>query len=277
MAAEEELPVVDQLEEEIEEEHEEEEGPHIENIRAEKLEGPKIVGKIELPVDNETRPKPSLRDEKRKRKRIPIDKKGDSKHPEDRDKFKKTPHAKHAGTVKEKREISIQKVVIKIFVDDRRGRDRRGRDIKREEKEIDQKEIQEKIRETQAKLAGASGRGKSLKAKYRREKRQEHADAIGEVGETNKLQVTEFVTVSELANLMDVSFADVISKCMSLGIMVSINQRLDAEVIELVAGEFGYEVEFIGVEDAEEEEEEIEEEEDESSTTCTDCNHYGSR
>src|SRR5699024_1599460 len=56
----------------------------------------------------------------------------------------------------------------------------------------------------------------------------------------------------------DVSFADIISKCMSLGIMVSINQRLDAEVIELVAGEFGYEVEFIGLEDAEEEEEEIE-------------------
>ena len=61
---------------------------------------------------------------------------------------------------------------------------------------------------------------------------------------------------------MDVSFADVISKCMSLGIMVSINQRLDAEVIELVAGEFGYEVEFIGVEDAEEEEEEMRKNED---------------
>jgi translation initiation factor IF-2 len=62
---------------------------------------------------------------------------------------------------------------------------------------------------------------------------------MGEMMEgNNKLQVTEFVTVSELANLMDVSFAEVISKCMSLGIMVSINQRLDAEVIELVAGEF---------------------------------------
>ncbi|HEY6976949.1 MAG TPA: translation initiation factor IF-2, partial [Chitinophagaceae bacterium] len=253
------------FEEEIEEEHEEEDqSPHIENIRAEKLEGPKIVGKIELPVDNDTRPKPSFRDEKRKRKRIPIDKKGDTKHPDDRDKFKKETPVKRGEPVKEKREISIHKVGDKnLRTDDRRGRDRRGRDIKREEKEIDQKEIQEKIRETQAKLAGAGGRGKSLKAKYRREKRQEHADAMGEVGDNNKLQVTEFVTVSELANLLDVSFADVISKCMSLGIMVSINQRLDAEVIELVAGEFGYEVEFIGVEDAEEEEEEIEEEEGE--------------
>ena len=66
----------------------------------------------------------------------------------------------------------------------------------------------------------------------------------------NKLQVTEFISVSELAGLMDVSFADVISKCMNLGIMVSINQRLEADVIELVASEFNFEVEFIGVEDA---------------------------
>ena len=80
----------------------------------------------------------------------------------------------------------------------------------------------------------------------------------------NKLQVTEFISVSELANLMDVSFAEVISKCMSLGLMVSINQRLDAEVIELVAGEFGFTVEFIDMEkqvEMEEEEEEDEEEE----------------
>ena len=79
----------------------------------------------------------------------------------------------------------------------------------------------------------------------------------------NKLQVTEFVTVSELANLMDVSFAEVISKCMGLGIMVSINQRLDAEVIELVSSEFGFEVEFMGVDDVEEEEEDFEDGEEE--------------
>src|SRR6185369_10258298 len=98
-----------------------------------------------------------------------------------------------------------------------------------------------------ARLAGAGGRGKSLKAKIRREKRHE-AEAASDTGEDNKLQVTEFISVSELANLMDVSFADVISKCMGLGIMVSINQRLDAEVIELVASEFGFDVEFIDME-----------------------------
>jgi len=64
----------------------------------------------------------------------------------------------------------------------------------------------------------------------------------GDQADYNKLQVTEFISVSELASLMDVSFAEVISKCMSLGIMVSINQRLDAEVIELVASEFGFDV-----------------------------------
>ena len=84
--------------------------------------------------------------------------------------------------------------------------------------------------------------------------------AGGAARESNKLQVTEFISVSELASLMDVSFADVISKCMSLGIMVSINQRLEADVIELVASEFNFEVEFIGVEDAGELE--VDEEED---------------
>jgi len=278
LAIEEELPIIEnvdeevveeQIEEEEEEQEMEEHGPAIENIRAEKLEGPKIVGKIQLPTDNDTRPKPGLRDEKRKRKRIPVDKKGDNKPSEDnRDRFKKDFSKKPGITTqeppRERRNITIQKAGDRPpqHHDDRRGRDgRRGRDHRHEEKEIDQKEIQEKIRETQAKLAGATGRGKSLKAKHRREKRHEAAEA-GELADNNKLQVTEFVTVSELANLLDVSFADVISKCMSLGIMVSINQRLDAEVIELVAGEFGYEVEFIGLEDTEEEEDEVEEDEE---------------
>lgn len=127
-----------------------------------------------------------------------------------------------------------------------------------EEKEIDKNEIQNKIKETMAKLSGNT-RGKNVKAKHRREKREERENQKLREGEdNNKLQVTEFVSVSELATLMDVSFAEVISKCMGLGIMVSINQRLDAEVIELVAGEFGYEVEFIGLEDSEESDEEEE-------------------
>jgi translation initiation factor IF-2 len=216
----------------------------IENIEVEKLSGPKILGKIELPVDSDTRP---VREEKKPRKRIPIAK-------------------KEAGH----REVFINK--------DQDGRSggggfNRGRGgarpqpqrggVKREEKLIDEKEIQRKIQETQAKLSGGAGKGKNVK-KLRREKRQELADAMGEAATDNKLQLTEFISVSELANLMDVSFAEVISKCMSLGIMVSINQRLDAEVIELVASEFGFDVEFIDMEKQLELENDGDEEEDEA-------------
>lgn len=226
---------------------EEEQPPVIENIKAEKIEGPRILGKIDLPVDNDTRP---VKDEKRKRKRIPIEKKPST--PDTQPHGRGDRRGPGGGTGFNR--------------GDQRGRQgqtggRRGI-TRREDKLIDEKEIQEKIRETQAKLSGGGGKGKGLKAKIRREKRQGMAEAMGEAAEDNKLQVTEFISVSELANLMDVSFAEVISKCMSLGIMVSINQRLDAEVIELVASEFGFDVEFINMEKQMEMEEEDEDEDD---------------
>lgn len=221
----------------------------ITNIKAIKLEGPKIMGKIELPSNNDTRPKPI--DERRKRKRIIVEKKPSTNHqpgahaPHQNNQRPHGPQHRQAGGPPQ-------------------GRfNRNAPQVRREEKEIDQKEIQDKIKETQAKLAGSGGRGKSLKAKYRKQKREEAAENLGEQTTDNKLQVTEFISVSEFANLMDVSFADVISKCMSLGIMVSINQRLEADVIELVASEFNYEVEFIDIDnqqDIEEEEEEDNEE-----------------
>ncbi|HRN79062.1 MAG TPA: translation initiation factor IF-2 [Ferruginibacter sp.] len=198
--------------------------PVIENIQAAKLTGPKILGKIELPIESDTRPK--REDEKSKRKRIPVKKAGPAGSPQ---RPGSRPGAPGAGG--------------------NRFQPRTGAP-KREERVIDEKEIQDKLKQTQAKLAGNTGRGKSAKAKLRRAKREEMAEKTGLEGDNNKLQVTEFVTVSELAGLMDVSFADIISKCMSLGIMVSINQRLEADVIELVASEFGFEVEFIGVDDA---------------------------
>ncbi len=209
----------------------------ITNIKADKLEGPKILGKIDLPSNNETRPKPS--DERRKRKRIVVEKKQVRDMPPGN--FNRPQQQRPSGRFNRNAPAVSR----------------------REEKEIDQKEIQDKIKETQAKLAGSGGRGKSLKAKYRKAKREEAAENVGEEIADNKLLVTEFISVSEFANLMDVSFADVISKCMSLGIMVSINQRLEADVIELVAGEFNYEVEFIGVDDEAEFEEEEEEENEE--------------
>ena len=264
---------------------EEDENPTvIENIKAEKLEGPKILGKIDLPVNSDTRPKqPS--DEKRKRKRIPIEKKdhggGQQQRPPHDNRQSGTQHGpghhgahsagqhgpgQHGGPGNPRPpgqgRIPIQRNTggrpAGAGAHGHGGGNRRGdqRHAPREAKEIDKKEIQEKIRQTQAKLAGAGGRGKSLKAKYRRAKRDEMAEQTG--GDEmldSRLQVTEFISVSELANLMDVTYAEVIGKCMSLGMMVSINQRLEADVIELVAGEFGYTVEFIGIDDAAEMEE----------------------
>ena len=224
----------------------------IENIKADILEGPKIMGKIDLPVQQDNRGGSAADREKRKRKRIPIDKKGG--------------------------EPAIQD---KQARPDFRGGDRRGPQQgggrgpqgggrpgqrgpapRREDKVIDEKAIQEKLRETQAKLSGGGGRGKSLKAKYRKLKREEMAGQEAEGQESNVLQVTEFISASELASLMNVSPTEVVAKCFGLGLMVSINQRLDAEVIELVAGEFGFTVEFIDMEKqlAMEEEEEADDE-----------------
>ncbi|HTN08606.1 translation initiation factor IF-2 [Agriterribacter sp.] len=243
----------------------EEESPVIENIRAEKLEGPRIVGRITLPVNTESRPASKPQEEKRKRKRIPIEKRdqakprqdGDQNRPQQRREGTRPPIQKQGDRKDNKPQAQGGATGGGRFGHGRPGDKRRD---SREVKEIDAKEIQDKIRETQAKLAGSSRGGKSTKSKMRRARREEAEHLAGEAQDDNKLQVTEFVTVSELANLMDVSFAEVIGKCMGLGIMVSINQRLDAEVIELVAGEFGFEVEFIGIDDVDEDEnEEIEE------------------
>jgi translation initiation factor IF-2 len=274
-------PIAEQQEEAVPGETEDEAPPVIENIKAEKLEGPKILGKIDLPVNNDTRPKqPS--EEKRKRKRIPIEKKdqgGGGQRPAHGTSQGGAQHGggqhgggSHGGPGNPRppgqNRIPIQRNPGGAgAARPGQGGNRRPdpRHSPREAKEIDKKEIQEKIRQTQAKLAGAGGRGKSLKAKYRRAKRDEMAEQAGsEELLDNRLQVTEFISVSELANLMDVSYADVISKCMSLGMMVSINQRLEADVIELVAGEFGYTVEFIGIDDAAEMEEEEEQDDPEA-------------
>ncbi|MBC9931577.1 translation initiation factor IF-2 [Chitinophaga qingshengii] len=312
----------------------------ISNIQAEKLTGPKVIGKIELPVQSDRRDNNKgnfNRDEKRKRKRIIVEKKPEPIQPKDfkeggqqggtgnRPHHENRPHhdnrggdnrggnrnqhqgqggqgqgqgnrqggqggnfnrgqggqqgggfnrgqgtqGQGQGNRQGGQGGNFNRGQGQGQGGNRPGFNRpgqggnfrpgqRGGEDKRtaEEKEIDKNEIQNKIKETMAKLGGG-GRGKNVKAKHRREKREERASQKAREGaEDNKLQVTEFVSVSELANLMDVSFAEVISKCMGLGIMVSINQRLDAEVIELVAGEFGYEVEFIGLDAAEDSEEE---------------------
>ncbi|MFN4198670.1 MAG: translation initiation factor IF-2 N-terminal domain-containing protein, partial [Flavobacterium sp.] len=111
-----------------------------------------------------------------------------------------------------------------------------------------EEEVQKQIRETLEKLQGKGTKSKA--AKYRRDKRDSHRqrseDELQAIQEGSKvLKVTEFVTVGEIATMMDVPITKVIGTCMSLGIMVTMNQRLDAETLTIVADEFGYEVQFI--------------------------------
>jgi len=126
-----------------------------------------------------------------------------------------------------------------------------------EVKEVSQKEIDEKIKQTMARLKGGGKRTRQKLRRDNRERIREKQEQIEASKETGKLQLTEFVSVSELASLMDVPVSQVITTCMNLGVIVSINQRLDAEIIELVAEEFGNEVEFISAEEEVVEEEEI--------------------
>ena len=135
-----------------------------------------------------------------------------------------------------------------------KGKTQKKQSLKRKRKpvkpEVSEEDVQKQVKETLARL---TDRGKSKAAKYRREKRDAvsqkmQEEAIRQEEDKNQIKVTEFVTVQELASLMDVSATEIIAKCMELGLFVSINQRLDAETLALVADEFNYKVEFISVE-----------------------------
>ncbi len=290
-------------------------GSVIENIQATRLSGPKVIGKIDLPVSQDRRDNKGFnKDEKRKRKRIVIEKKPEPIKPGE---FAREGAQGNRGPGQQGGPGGNQQGTRgpggpgghqgnrgpggnqqgnrgpgggggyqgnrgpgggphgnrgpggpggnrgpNNRNNPRPGQGNFGQGAPRgpQDREIDKNEIQNKIKETMAKLGGNTRGGKNTKASRRRDKRHEMAEREAQNrAEGNKLQVTEFLSVSELATLMDVSFAEVISKCMGLGIMVSINQRLDAEVIELVSGEFGYEVEFIGIDDAtDDDEDEIE-------------------
>lgn len=125
-----------------------------------------------------------------------------------------------------------------------KARGKRTRPVTKEDPS--EEDVQKQVRETLEKLQGKSGKGKG--AKYRRDKRDTHRQRTedAQLEESNKvLKVTEFVTVSEIATMMDVPVTKIISACMSLGMMVTMNQRLDAETLSIVADEFDYEVEFV--------------------------------
>ena len=131
----------------------------------------------------------------------------------------------------------------------RNNRGRGRQEVKKEE--LTEAQIQKQVRETLEKLQGKSKKGKG--AKYRRDKRDAHrqqteAELQAAQEQSKVLKVTEFVTVSEVATMMDVPVTNIISSCMMLGMMVTMNQRLDAETLQIVAEEFNYTVEFVGAE-----------------------------
>jgi translation initiation factor IF-2 len=136
--------------------------------------------------------------------------------------------------------------------------DKKGRPRTDAVKEVSQKDIENQIRQTMARMGAGASRKRQKVRRDKRDVRRERADqaATARIEGEKILQVTEFISVSDLASLMDIKPSDVIKACMALGIFVSINQRLDAEIIELVSNEFGHEVQFISAEEQVEVEEE---------------------
>lgn len=144
---------------------------------------------------------------------------------------------------------------------DRHNRPRPKKIVKTE---VNEEDVQKQIKDTLARL---TNKGKTKSVRHRREKRDANSQRLAEMEEQEMqesqiLKITEFVTANDLANMMNISVVQVISTCMSLGIMVSINQRLDAETINIVAEEFGFQTEYVSAEVVEAIHEEEDKEED---------------
>ena len=237
--------------------------PRVIKLEAPKLQGPTVLGMVELPVEKKGgKPEDS---KKKKRKRIMGGKpEGSSENP--------TGPNVNAGGKKQDggKQGKGQKPADqggKKGPKDNPKLSKKDKKAKREEKpELSEEEISKQIKDTLARLAPM---GKSKTSKHRREKRQAVAGSMMEEmmrQEEDKkvLKVTEFVTANELATMMNVPVVKVIGTCMSLGMPVSINQRLDAEALTVVAEEFGFQVDFVSadVQEAIAETEEVDKEED---------------
>jgi translation initiation factor IF-2 len=213
-----------------EEKKEEEKREEFIKTKVQKLTGPTVLGKIELPESKklvasstEKNKKTSPNTRKKKRKRI----------------------TKEIVDVNAENKSNVNKEKHSNKQQQNKKRLKRG-----QKTEVDDGEVQKQIKETLARL---TTRGKSKGVKHRREKREEirtkkQAELEELAAEQKTIKVTEFVTANELAGMMDLSVTEIIQACMSIGMFVSINQRLDAETISLLAEEFGYKVEFVSVE-----------------------------
>ena len=209
--------------------------------KAEKLQGLKVVDRIELPVEKKKEQPVASSDlraaaaaqQKRPRKRLPPTP-GQQSQPQGGNRpaggYTPQPSQGQGGGSQFKRPLAPRT----------------------QKAEPTEKEIQDQIKATLAKLSGGSK--KFTGAKYRREKRQANFDAEEErfqqeQEDSKTLKVTEFISANDLASMMNISVNEVISGCLGLGMFVSINQRLDAEAITVIASEFGYDVQFTNTED----------------------------
>ncbi len=250
--------------------------PEVIRAKAERLTGPNVIGKIQLPVSAPKRnpvassSNTSSQDHKRKRKRKDHQGGGGNNQQPG------NPTANHAG--QQAANPPGQQQPHGGNRPDFRNRGnapaggggnqgggnrpdfRNSRNTPQNttpKEEPTEKDIQDQIKATLARLSGAGKSGKfAQRAKFRRQKRDDVAATAEELAMEQELQskvlkVTEFVTANELASMMDVSVTQIISTCMSLGMFVSINQRLDAETLSIVADEFGYQVEFVKPQDEE--------------------------
>jgi len=181
-------------------------------VKVEKLSGVKLMGKIELPSEAEKKKPESAGSEAEKRKR------------------------KRVGKVDIQRQQEID-----------RRQQRTAKPAEPKKTELSEQDIQNQVKATLARLGG---QGKSKSSKFRREKRdfvarRTEEEAARQQAENQVLKLTEFVTVSELASMMSIQPTEIIKACMQLGIFASLNQRLDAETIHIIAEEFGFEVQFV--------------------------------
>ncbi len=206
-------------------------------VNVQKLSGVKLMGKIELPTTPAEKKKEEQKaaneanKEKRKRKRVA---KVDIGRQQEQDKKDRNKPNQGGGN------------------QNRPGQNNQNRPGANppQKTELNEQQIQNQIKETLARLGN---QGKSKSSKFRREKREQVArraeeQMMREQAQDSILKLTEFVTVSELATMMNRQPVEIISACMSLGIFASINQRLDAETIHIIAEEFGYQIEFVSAE-----------------------------
>ena len=234
-----------------------------------KTPGINVVGKIDLSaINQQTRPKKKSKEEKRKEREAKEKQRSDTKRPVTSQ--NENTNTESDGERKKRKRIKKERIDIEHSVDnsyssDRHNSGKQPPKLKKPVKaEVNEEDVQKQIKETLARLTSKS---QKKSAKWRKEKREAFSNkaqeaAEREMEESRILKLPEFVTANDLASLMNVPINNVIATCMSLGIMVSINQRLDAETINIVAEEFGYETEYVSAEVAEAMDDEEDREED---------------